>query len=248
MTSRKLDEPLSVRVPSAADDRTSWTKVAVIAAVGFAVGVAWPRLSGIRLGPSAPESSASAKPAPSGATGEATAAVAPAPATAAASAPAATPPPASVTTVARGATTPATKVALTTSRGSVLGCRTSGGENLKGNACGAPPALDPVAVSKLGKLAACPSAAGARGKLSVVLTLDFASDRVRVDFGKSSTVPDVEGFARCVRPEWNGVSIAGLTHEHPRYTMMYAVTFAGDGERAPDPAKSPAAPRASGGG
>lgn len=43
------EEPL----PSA--DAPSWSRVGVIAALGFIVGVAWPRLAGVRLGPSLPD-------------------------------------------------------------------------------------------------------------------------------------------------------------------------------------------------
>jgi hypothetical protein len=40
-------------LPSA--DAPSWSRVSVIAALGFIVGVAWPRLAGVRLGPSLPD-------------------------------------------------------------------------------------------------------------------------------------------------------------------------------------------------
>ena len=55
MVFRKADGPLSVQIPRPAADRPSWSRVGVIAAVGFIVGVAWPRLAGVRLGPSVPE-------------------------------------------------------------------------------------------------------------------------------------------------------------------------------------------------
>jgi len=49
-----------ITVPSKADDQPSWARVGVIAAIGFLVGVAWPRLAGVRLGPSLPEGAATA--------------------------------------------------------------------------------------------------------------------------------------------------------------------------------------------
>src|SRR5436305_15304456 len=56
---------LAVQIPSQANDKPSWVKVGVIAVVGFAVGVAWPRLAGIRPGPSAPgEATAAASASP----------------------------------------------------------------------------------------------------------------------------------------------------------------------------------------
>src|SRR5579863_10221820 len=54
MFSRKLDGPLTVQVPSPAQDRPAWRVVGMIGAVGFVVGIAWPRLAGVRLGPNLP--------------------------------------------------------------------------------------------------------------------------------------------------------------------------------------------------
>jgi hypothetical protein len=63
MPVRKADDPLIVQVPSAAQDRPPWRTVGIIAAVGFIVGLAWPRFAGVRLGPSLPDApSASAAP------------------------------------------------------------------------------------------------------------------------------------------------------------------------------------------
>ena len=46
--------PLAVGVPAADRDKPAWVKVGVIAGVCFVVGIAWPRLVGVRIGPSAP--------------------------------------------------------------------------------------------------------------------------------------------------------------------------------------------------
>jgi len=40
--------------PSSRADSPSWGRVGIIAAVGFALGIAWPRALGVRFGPSAP--------------------------------------------------------------------------------------------------------------------------------------------------------------------------------------------------
>jgi hypothetical protein len=64
MLSRRAGGPLLVQVPSPDEDRPQWKRVAVIAAVGFVVGIVWPRLAGVRMGPSLPEVSSSAVPSP----------------------------------------------------------------------------------------------------------------------------------------------------------------------------------------
>ena len=61
------DSQLAIEIPVAEKDKPAWVKVGVIAAVGFIVGIAWPRLVGVRIGPSAPnESAASASAAHGG--------------------------------------------------------------------------------------------------------------------------------------------------------------------------------------
>ena len=43
MSPTKADARLQVQIPAAAEDRPSWTRVGVITAIGFIVGIAWPR-------------------------------------------------------------------------------------------------------------------------------------------------------------------------------------------------------------
>lgn len=62
MLSRRAGGPLLVQVPAPDEDRPQWRRVAIIATVGFVVGIVWPRLAGVRMGPSLPEVSASAAP------------------------------------------------------------------------------------------------------------------------------------------------------------------------------------------
>jgi len=59
MAQRSADGVPTVQVPSPAADTPSWTRVGVIAALGFIAGVAWPRLAGVRLGPSLPDGASS---------------------------------------------------------------------------------------------------------------------------------------------------------------------------------------------
>jgi hypothetical protein len=62
MASRDASEPTVVSIPSQEADRPSWMRIGIIAGVCFVVGVAWPRLAGIRAGPALPESALGSAP------------------------------------------------------------------------------------------------------------------------------------------------------------------------------------------
>jgi hypothetical protein len=222
MNMRKPAQPL-VEVPKPSEDRPSWVKVGIIAALGFVIGVAWPRLAGVHLGPAAPaEASPAAAPAPSSVPGRAEPPVSSALAATApsASAPAAPPPSATVAP-------PGDIPTVTANRGSVLSCKAEDGETKKGvTGCGAVAGFDAIALPRLKKLASCPAALGANGRLSIVFNVDFPSNKVAVEIGKSSTVSNVDGFAACVKPAFQGVSLGALDHQNPKYALFYSVVFA----------------------
>ena len=50
----RKEPPLKVEIPKAGDDRPAWSKVGIIGVAGFVIGMAWPRLAGIHLGPNVP--------------------------------------------------------------------------------------------------------------------------------------------------------------------------------------------------
>ncbi len=210
----KTESPLRVQVP-AGEDQPSWVRVGVIAAIGFGIGVGWPRLVGAKLGPSVPSETVSASPAPSARAAEplASAAASSGPASSAS-------PPASAT--------PAGPMpALSVNHGVLLSCKSEEGETLKGiGACGGLAGFDAIAQPRLRKLSACPAATAATsGKLSVLFNLDFTSHKVAADVGKSSTVVDAQTFATCVKGAFQGVSLGALDHQNPRYTIGYTVVF-----------------------
>jgi len=191
-------------------------KVGAIAIVGFAVGVAWPRLAGIRPGPSAPLEATSAarapEPAPSSsALAEAAASAAPSP-SAAGSETAAVPlnnaPPAVLVT-----------------RGVVISCKSADGEAMKGQACGATPSFDGLAQPRLKRLAHCPGAQGLSGKLAVAFNLDFPRNKINFSFGKSTTVSNKDTLDGCLRMSFENVSLNAVPHDNPLYGMYYSVTF-----------------------
>lgn len=229
MFSRKADAPLTVEVPAPGADRPAWTKVGVIAAIGFLVGVAWPRLAGVRLGPSVPESaSAVASAAP--------------PENVSAAVPAASPNVPAVAAVPAPAPTPsaAPAVALTVGHGVVFACKTAGGDALKGGECGALPGLDGIVMPRLRKLAECPEAANNTGKMHVVVHVDFARGGVGVDLGRGNTVGTPDALLACAKTAMQGAVMSGVAHENPRYSIAYSLTF-GDASGAATPQASPSA-------
>src|SRR5688572_24106771 len=150
----RKEAPLAVDVPSPDRDSPGWVKVGVIAAVGFVIGIAWPRVMGVKLGPSAP--------------GEASSAAASAKASAARAAEA---PPASVAAAKSGAnpalSASASGVAsasasaapaggppqINVQRGAVISCKTSEGDVKKGKECGGVAGLDLLVAPRIRKVA-----------------------------------------------------------------------------------------------
>jgi hypothetical protein len=215
----RKDAPLAVEVPAPDRDSPGWVKVGVIAAVGFVIGIAWPRVMGVKLGPNAPGEAAAAASASAKASGRASEA-----------------PPASVTapgasaigvgSASSTATVPAGPPQVSVMRGSVIACKTTDGESKKGKECGTIAGLDNVVPPHLRKLATCSAAEGQTGKLSFVATAVFPSGGLSWDVGKSSTVGNLEGITNCLKTHFSGVTATGVAHEHNRYTVAYNVTFA----------------------
>jgi hypothetical protein len=221
MNVRKPAQP-SVEVPSPAADRPPWIKVGLIAAAGFVIGVAWPRLAGVHLGPAAPPEAA---PSAASASQPARALAASSPSAFPSLSPPAQPSP--VTVASSVTPTPQELPSVTVNRGIVLSCKTEEGDAKKGvTECGSVAGFDGITQPRLRRLASCPAALGANGKLSVVFNVDFPSNRVAVEVGKSSTVANLDGFAACVKPAFQGVSLGALNHENPHYSLFYSVVFA----------------------
>jgi hypothetical protein len=238
----RKDVPLSLEVPSPDRDRPAWVKVGVIAAVGFVIGIAWPRVFGVRLGPSAPGEAAAAAAAASASAAAGAASVARAPEA----------PPASLTAktagagaAGAGAAAPAETPAAATSgtkaapkvvvgKGNVVNCRTSDGAKKTGKECGAVAGLDPLVTPRVRALASCAGAEGQTGKLSLLVSADFDSGRVSYDLGKSTSVPNPTAIGTCLKASFAKASVdKGVTHEHPRYTVSYTAMLSNDGSPAP---------------
>ncbi len=207
----------SVQIPAPEADKPSWLRVGVVALIGFALGVAWPKLAGVRVGPTAPAEAVSAV--------AAARAAEVASAAAAASASIAPPPPPPIASAAA-------PITVTVGRAAILSCKTEEGESLKGKDCGWLTGLDPLVQTRLKRLAQFPAAAENTGKLNIVLGLDFKNNRISVEGGKSSTVKDVESLKAFVAGEVKSMSLKPVDHQNERYSVVYVVNIS-NGSDAP---------------
>lgn len=220
---------LSVQIPKPGDDQPRLVRVALIAVVGFAIGVAWPRLAGIKLVPNAPvESEATAATSGDEAKSASPAASA-APPPAAKAAPASEPPPAPPAE-------PSDR--LDVSEPKVTSCRDAkGGRTEK---CDAIP-VDGLMRPKILALATCPAADGVQGKLSLGVELDFDSGKATdVLKGKSTNLPDAtaDALITCAKKEFQTLSLSDVKHDHAKYTVFFLVELKPPGP-GPDAAKGP---------
>jgi hypothetical protein len=235
MARRNADAPLAVETPPAGADRPSWGKVGIITAIGFAVGVIWPRLAGVRLGPSVPDAPSSVTAA------SASGAVAP-PVVAV---PAASPLPAAAA-VAPAPPEPAVvspPPTVEVSGGVVFSCKSADGELRKGADCGDLPGLDGVVTPRLRKMARCPEAAGASGKLHLVVRPDFARESLGVELGRGQTVATPDALLGCAKTALADAKLGGIAHKNARYGVAYSLTFAGEPAAPAPPAGAPAPSR-----
>jgi hypothetical protein len=201
----------SVHIPAPGADKPSWLRVGAFALVGFAIGVAWPKLAGVRLGPAAPA--------------EAVSAVAASRAAEMASASASANAPAVPTPSATASAAPAANVNVTVGHVAILSCKTEDGESLKGKDCGWLTGLDPLIQTRLKRLAQLPATAENPGKLNVILGLDFKNNRISVESGKSSTVKDVDSLKAFIAGEVKSMSLKPVDHQNERYSVLYVVNI-----------------------
>jgi hypothetical protein len=209
------DPPLKVEIPRPADDKPGWSRVGVIAALGFVIGIAWPRVAGVKIGPSAPEDE---RP-------EAAAAVSAAPSASPAAAASALP-----SAGIQGAAAPAGEAAnrqqVVVSPGTITRCFDK--KNKRVDDCGQL-GFDAVALPKLRELAKCPSAIGLEGKMSIGFNIDFQRKDVQVTQGKNkkTSLPSstVQGILECAAREFSTVSLDEVQSRYKKYSLSYTATF-----------------------
>jgi len=208
------NERVKVNRANSPDERPAYAKVAVFALAGLVVGIAWPWLTGVQIGPPLPGSQRAAATASATATQAATTASAPV-ASVALSKPAA--PEVKVTNHQR----------VVVGEGRVERCY-SRNKKLDAEQCGRLK-VSRVLVPPLKQLANCPSALGLRGEVRVGFELRFSKrkNELRVLDGKAKGLPrsTVRGIERCIADFMRDVSLDGIHHKYPRYRVYYTLSF-----------------------
>ncbi len=212
---------LKIEVPTPEQDKPRFGRVGVIAAIGFLIGILWPRLAGIKLVPEVPkdgETSAAAS-----ASAEPLGSAEPPPMAKGVPAEPTEPP----STGPAPPSEPSDRVRLSESK--LVSCRDDKGKKL--SECGALD-FDSVAKARLQALGACPGAPAAPGTLSLGLELDFGKNKIGdLESGKSTTLDAaaVKALLECAKKEFASASLADVKHEHARYTLFYKVEFLAPG-------------------
>ena len=101
--------------------------------------------------------------------------------------------------------------------------------------------LDGLVLPRLRKLADCPEAADASGRLPLVVRADFARGAISVDLGRGASLASADALLACAKANIAGANLSRLSHDNPRYSVGYVVTF-GSGTRAAESAAAPARP------
>jgi hypothetical protein len=211
----KPERPLTVDIPRPGTDQPVWSRVGIIGIAGFVLGIAWPRVTGVRLGPAVPadlaakvEASSSSSPrvARRG-TGS-------------------TAPVASSSGSAETTDAPPGKhqELVMVGPGKITKCWDK--KDKKIDDC-EKLLFDPIAVKRLRELARCPSALGLSGKMSIGFEVNFDKKDVQIKNRKGSTLPasTIGGIIACAAREFATVPLDEVPHKHRRYNLVYGLTF-----------------------
>lgn len=203
----------------------------IIAAVGFAIGIAWPRLAGVKLVPSVPVPAAAEASAR-----ELTGAPAETPK------PAVAPPPAPAS--AQAEKPPAERILISDVQ--IASCKNEHGK--RSQSCDRVD-FDRVAREHLRELSACPGTETASGVLSLGFDLDFGADKIKsIQSGKSTSLEQdaVDRLLACAKQGFADVSLAGIAHEQKSYSLFYRLELIAPPGSANKPGAAEPAAAASG--
>jgi hypothetical protein len=196
--------------------------------VGFAIGIVWPRLAGVKLVPSVPVP-ASAEASARELTG------APLEAKPPGGEPSANP---ALPVPPPGPDKPTER--LLVSDVQVASCRNEHGK--RAQACDRID-FDRVAREPLRALGSCPGTEDAVGVLSLGFDLDFEADKIKgIHNGKSTSLEQdrADRLLECAKRQFASVSLAGIAHEQAAYTLFYRIELlAAPGSGKPNEGAAP---------
>lgn len=211
----KEDAPLAVKIPEPSEDRAISSKVGIIAIVGFAIGVLWPRLLNVKVGPTPPDNESRVVAAASGA----------APSASASGAPASSGPDLSDL----GAEPPkvTNKETVIVAPGQIVGCVNKKKDNVSD--CG-PFNFDKYVSDKLAAVGDCAFAIGQKGDWSVSLNVNFDEKKpsITVSEGKTKSTfgtMATRGLLKCTQDELKTVELDKIPHTHMTYRVEYKMSF-----------------------
>ncbi len=235
----RKDAPMKIESPPASSDRAITTKVGLVAALGFVVGIAWPRFVGMQIGPNVPGAREAAPNASTSGASDAKASSPNAPKPAA-SGDTAKPGPADGEYEAQGEDGTLNRQRVVIADGVVESCRNKKGDKL--DDCGKVP-VDRLVKSRLANLSKCPSAIGLEGSLGLGISFDFdKSDILVLEAGKSALPSStVKGVLKCAGEDLSGVELEKIGHTHARYLVRFDVAFYPPGKSPPKPEEAQAA-------
>ncbi len=216
---------VNIRIPVPTEDRVHLGRVVLVAAIGFAVGIAWPGLAQLRLAPVPPaEGTREVAATPS------------ASAPAAAASPPAQPEPAPEPAVSE----------VTVDQPQVTSCTDASGK--KHETCDSPAFGEPIE-SLLRGLRGCGGATNVAGMLSLGFDVDFqTSSFSRVGSGNSTTLPTAaqKELVACATAALSGTKVPDVPHQYQQYRVYYRVRFSTKAAPADSDAPAPEAVGASG--
>lgn len=221
------DKSVRVVAPGPEADKLAYKRVVIFSAVGLAVGITWPLLAGMRIGPHVPGAK----------TAEVTA-----------EAPAATQlaPKPSAKVPALAAATPKANISkeqtVVVGDGTIARCWKKG-KRVEPEHCGAL-RVDRLFVSRLKALKGCPSALGLAGELELGFDIDFDKHEIRVHKGDDNDLPSstVNGIIACAGDYIADVSADKIPHKFSKYRVNYLIKFYPPGTAPPSDGSEADAP------
>lgn len=202
------EKGVRIEVPSPGQDRLRLGRVGIIAAVGFVIGIVWPRLAGVQLVPSAPVEDSNA-------------AVASAEPSASAAAKHKKPPPAAKVAEVKKKRKDLDQRIRVHDDEVITSCVDADGR--RHEHCDTIKFGD-VARPRIRALAECEAAQDEKGTLSIGFDVDFDKKQITdITSGKSTTLSGhaVHELLKCAKKEFEDAPLDGIVHHYSSYSVYF---------------------------